>query len=109
MKLTHYLKLTSPEPLVVNESLDDILCDSLIDSESIPDLPSVPDIPVFSEFVNSGMVVDYISAEEAFLVNNGPILERLAANVESLTKRALLKDMEYYTVMNSKLPSSPHK
>ena len=109
MKLTHYLKLTSPEPLVVNESLDDILCDAPIDHESIPDLKSVPEIGVFSEFVNSGLVADYISAEESFLDTNGPILEKLRANVESLTKRALLKDMEYYTVLNSKLPPSPHK
>ena len=109
VKLTHYLKLTSPEPLVVNESLDDLLYDSFIPPETIPDLSGVPEIPVFSEFVNCGMVVDYISAEEAFLATNGPILERLTASVGSLTKRALLKDLEYYTVLNSKLPASPHK
>lgn len=109
VKLTHYLKLTSPEPIVVNESLDNIMCDSLIDFESIPNLTSVPEIPVFSEFVNLGMAVDYISAEEAFLVANGPILRKLAENVESLTKRAILKDMEYFTVLNSKIPTSPQK
>jgi hypothetical protein len=109
VKFTHYLKLTSPESIVVNESFDNILHNSLIDLSSIPDLVIVPDVPVFSEFVSIGSVVDYTSVEEAFLATNGPILQTLADNVASLTKRAMLKEMEYYTILNSKTPSSPTK
>lgn len=109
IKLTHYLKLTSLEPIVVNESFDNIMCNFPIDLDSIPNLTSVPEIPVFSEFVQSGSVVDYISAEEAFMGTNGPILDKLRENVASLTRRAIMKDMEYYTILTSKTPGSPQK
>ena len=109
IKLTHYLKLTSLEPIVVNESFDNIMCNFPIDLDSIPNLTTVPEIPVFSEFVQSGSVVDYISAEEAFMGTNGPILDKLRENVASLTRRAIMKDMEYYTILTSKTPGSPQK
>jgi hypothetical protein len=109
VKLSHYLKLTSPESIVVNESFDNIVSHSLVDLESIPNLATIPVVPVFSEFVSSGSVVDYTSAEEAFLATNAPIFQKLAENVASLTKRAMLKEMEYYTILNSKSPSSPSK
>ena len=110
VKLSHYLKLTSPESIVVNESFDNIVShSSLVDLESIPNLATIPFVPVFSEFVSTGSVVDYTSAEEAFLATNAPIFQKLAENVASLTKRAMLKEMEYYTILNSKSPSSPSK
>lgn len=94
---------------MVNESFDNIMCNFPIDLDSIPNLTSVPEIPVFSEFVQSGSVVDYISAEEAFMGTNGPILDKLRENVASLTRRAIMKDMEYYTILISKTPGSPQK
>jgi hypothetical protein len=101
--------LTSPESIVVNESFDNILLNSLVDSKAIPNFSTIPDVPVFSDFVSTGSVVDYTSAEEAFIATNGPILQKLADTVASLTKRAMLKEMEYYTILNSKTPSSPSK
>jgi len=103
VKLSHYLKLTSPDPIVVNETYDTLIMKSspvVYDLSKIPDLRALPDVPVFSEFFASGAMFDYQSAETQFLETNSTVLEQLKARVHDLTRKALQKDIEVYTVLN---------
>ena len=100
MKLSHYLKLNSPEPVVVNESYDQIPLGYPLDISSIPDYEIPDDIPVFSEYIAITIPTDYLSIENSFLSANASVIERLRENVEALTKMALFKEIEVLTVLN---------
>lgn len=99
VKLTHLLRLNSPDSIVVNETFDTIVL-AQDQADPFPELPKSSNVPVFSEYISRGGRVEYVEIENQFLSCNELTLTQLNQSIEKLTSAVLQKESEIFSVLN---------